>query len=31
MTFQKALQEILEDKYTGHWYEDDPERGSLIF
>lgn len=28
--FQKTLSDVLEDKYTSHWYIDDPERGSAF-
>jgi len=28
--FQKHLTEILENKYEGHWYPQDPERGSAF-
>jgi len=29
-SFQKSLADVLEDKYTSHWYIEDPERGSAF-
>lgn len=29
-SFQSALTEILEEKYTKHWYVEEPERGSAF-
>jgi len=30
LSFQKALAEILEQKYHNHWYPEEPERGSAF-